>query len=84
MARGVDEVDAVISIVEVNALELDRDTALTLNIHRVEVLRSHLTRVDRTTQLEQAIRECGLAVIDVGNDAEVSDAVEGGHEGSCP
>ncbi|CAB4803220.1 unannotated protein [freshwater metagenome] len=84
MTGGVDQVNAVVSIVEANTLELDRDTPFTFNVHRVEILRTHLAGVDSATQLEQAVREGGLAVIDVGDDAEVADTVEGGHEGSCP
>src|SRR5215510_12299027 len=53
---------------------LDRDAPLTLEIHCVEHLRFHLARLERTGQLEKAIGQRGLAVIDMGDDGKVSDA----------
>jgi hypothetical protein len=76
--------DKVVLVIEANALELDRDAPLSFDVHRIEILGSHLPRVDRAAELEQAVRQGGLAMVDMGNDAEVTDTVERGHEGSRP
>src|SRR5207253_823700 len=59
---------------------LDRDAALALEVHPVEVLRAHVAGGDRAGQLEEAVRERRFPVIDVGDDAEVADQVWGRHE----
>jgi hypothetical protein len=74
----------MVLVIEPNALKFDRDTPLTFDIHRIEILGTHLPRIDRAAQLEQAVRQGGLAMVDVGNDAEIADTVERGHEGSRP
>ena len=86
VAGRVDEVEAVGQAVARRVLEadgpgLDRDALLALEVHRIEDLARHLARVDRVGQLEQPVGERGLAVIDVGDDREVAQAVLGdGHE----
>ncbi len=54
-------------------LALDRDPALALDVHPVEVLRSHGASVDHSGQLQHPVGQCRLAVVDVGDDAEVAD-----------
>ena len=54
-------------------LRLDRDPALALEVHRVEHLGAHRARVDRVGQLEDAVGQRRLAVVDVGDDREVAD-----------
>ena len=54
-------------------LALDRDAALALDVHTIEVLVAHLARFDNSGQLEHAIRERRLPMIDMGDDAEVTD-----------
>ena len=82
----VDEVEAVRQavlrrVLETDGAGLDRDALLALEVHRVEDLARHLARVDRVRQLQQSIGERRLAVIDVGDDREVAQAVLGdGHE----
>ena len=49
-------------------------TALALEIHRVEHLRLHLARLQRPGRLEKAIGQRRLAVIDVRDDGEVTNA----------
>ena len=56
-----------------HGLGLDRDAPLALEVHRVEQLRAHLARGDRVGQLEDAVGERRLAVVDVGDDREVAD-----------
>ena len=86
VTRRVDEVEAVDEavargVLEADGARLDGDPLLALEVHRVEHLAHHLAAVDRVRQLEQPVGERGLAVIDVGDDREVAQAVLGdGHE----
>ena len=54
-------------------LALDRDAALALDVHAIQVLVAHLARLDDAGELEHAVRERRLPMIDVGDDAEVTD-----------
>ncbi len=56
-----------------DGLRLDRDAPLALQVHRVEQLRAHLPRGDGVCQLEDAVSERRLAVVDVRDDREVAD-----------
>ena len=76
VAGRVDEVDDVVGVVEPDRLELDRDAPLTLDVHRVEVLRPHVPRVDGAAQLEEAVGERALPVVDVRHDGQVAEAAE--------
>ena len=71
----VDEVELVAAPVHADGLRLDRDPALALEVHRVEQLLAHLALGDRAGQLEDAIGERRLAVVDVRDDREVANAV---------
>ena len=80
MARGVDQVEVVGLAVgrrerDPDGLRLDRDSALALEVHRVEQLRHVLARVDRAGDLEDPVGQRRLAVVDVGDDGEVADAL---------
>jgi hypothetical protein len=75
----VDEIDDVAVPLDPHVLRFDRDAALALQIHRVEELGAHVARVDRAGHLEQPVGQRRLAVVDVRNDAEAADSVEGGH-----
>jgi hypothetical protein len=80
MARGVDQVQhvllAVVRLVsEPDRVRLDGDAALALEIHRVEDLRFHLARLQSAGDLEKAVGERRLAVVDVGDHREVTDAL---------
>ncbi len=82
VARGVDQMQVVLLAVvgrvgDPHGLGLDRDSALALEVHRVEHLGHVLARVDRPGELEDAVRERRLAVVDVGDDREVADPVHG-------
>ena len=58
---------------EAHVLRLDRDTALAFNVHVVQVLIAHIAVIDHAGHLQNAVGERGLTVIDVGNNAEVTD-----------
>ena len=79
VARGVDQVEDVVAPVHPHVLGLDRDAALALDVHRVEVLGPHVAWVDRPGQLEDAIRQRRLAVVDVADDREVANELGGDH-----
>jgi hypothetical protein len=54
---------------------LDRDAALALEVHRVEHLRAHLALRHGVRELEDAVGERRLAVVDVRDDREVADVL---------
>ncbi len=73
--RGVDQVQIVIAPADSHRLGLDRDPALAFELHRIEHLLAHVALGDRARQLEDAIRERRLPVVDVRDDREVAKAV---------
>ena len=78
----VDQVEHVLlavvaRVVQPDRMRLDGDAALALEVHRVEHLRLHLARLQRAGDLEKAVGQRRLAVIDVGDDREVADVAEG-------
>ena len=54
-----------------HVLGLDGDAALALDVHPVEVLGAHVPVRDDTGELQHPVGQRGLAVVDVGDDAEV-------------
>ena len=52
---------------------LDGDAPLPLQVHVVQQLALHLPGGDGVALLQQPVRQRGLAVVDMGNDAEISD-----------
>ncbi len=85
MAGRVDQVqvvDLAVSrpVLDPNRLCLDRDPALPLEVHRVEHLGTHFLRVDGAGDLEDAVGQGRLAVVDVGDDREVANVVHRGAE----
>ena len=53
-------------------MRFDGDTPLPLQVHRIEQLIVHIARRDRAGPMQQPIGQGGLAVIDMGDDTEVS------------
>jgi hypothetical protein len=51
---------------------LDSDSSLSLQIHIVKRLILHLTLAYCSSRLEQTVRQGAFAVINVGNDAKIS------------
>ena len=83
VARRVDQVEDVLlavvcPVVEPDRVRLDRDAALALEVHAVEHLRRHLAELECPGDLEKAVSQRRLAVIDVRDDREIPD-VAGGH-----
>ena len=73
VARRVDQVELVALPDDAHGLRLDRDPALALELHRVEQLLAHLAAGDGLGELEDAVGERRLAVVDVRDDREVAD-----------
>ena len=71
----VDEVELMAAPVHAHGLCLDRDPPLALEVHRVEELLAHLSGRDGAGQLEDAVGERRLPVVDVRDDREVANAV---------
>ena len=76
--RRVDEVQDVglpvgRRVVQADRVRLDRDATLALQVHAVEHLGFHLASLQRTGDLEEAVSQGRLAVVDVGDDREVAD-----------
>ena len=74
----VDQVELVVDAVRggvahPDGVQLDRDAALALQVHGVEDLLAHLALVERAGGLDEPVRQSGLAVVDVGDDAEIAD-----------
>jgi hypothetical protein len=73
VAGGVDEVDAHALVAEAGRLARDRDAALTLEVHAVHAaLDVPLGPIEGARDREERVDEGGLAVVDVGDDREVS------------
>ena len=65
-------------VVKCGCLCLDRDAALALEIHRVEHLRFHFAVGQAAAQLNDAIGERRLAMVDVRNDRKVAYVIHSG------
>ncbi len=77
MSRRVDQIELVrVSIfrgvMQPDAFRFDGDAALALQIHRVQHLLVHFALRKRAGHLQQPVRERGLAVIDVRDDAKIA------------
>ena len=78
VAGRIDEVELVVTVaavvVHAHGLSFDGDPSLTFQVHLVHELLGHVTRAHRFRELEEAVGERGLAVVNVSDDAEVSDS----------
>ena len=87
VARGIDEVELVAlttrrHVVERHRVALDGDAALALDVHVIEQLVAELPRRNRSTGLDEAVGKRRLAMVDVGDDAEVADVPHGARAGN--
>lgn len=77
MARRIDEVEVVfvplVGVLHLDRLQFDGDATLALQIHLIEELFLHLALLDRLGQLQQAISQGRLAMVNMGDDAEIAD-----------
>src|SRR6202034_4465510 len=79
VAGRVDQVQRVVLPRHPHVLGLDGDAPLPLDVHRVEVLLPHHAGVDGPGQLEDPVGQGGLTVVDVADDGEVTDTLDGEH-----
>ena len=89
MAGGVDKVELVALAIarlvhQGHGLGLDGNASLTLNIHGIKHLLGHLALAEATTELDKAVCEGGFAVVDVGDDGEIADMADVGHNAELP
>ena len=78
MARRVDQVEAAepalaVVVPQGHRVALDRDPPLTFDVHRVQDLVPEVAILHRAAVLDQPVGKRRLAVIDVSDDAEVTD-----------
>ena len=84
VAGSVDEVELVLLavlgvVVDADGLGLDGDAPLALQVHAVEHLLAHLPLGHRVGDLQDAVGQGRLPVVDVGDDGEVADVLEACH-----
>ena len=77
MTGGINEVEGVGFavpglVLHVDGLGFDGDAAFPLQLHGVKNLLGHLALLEHAGHLQDAIRQGGLAVVNVGNDAEIA------------
>ena len=77
MAGCINEIeligDAVVGLVHhANGVGLDSDAALALQVHVIQNLGLHLAACDRTGEFEQTVAQRRLAMVDVGDNREVT------------
>ena len=77
MAGGVDQVQLVglpvlRGVVHAHGLRFDGDAALPLQLHGIQHLIGHLAQLHRTRLFQDAVRQRGFAVVDVGDDAKIA------------
>ncbi len=80
VAGGVDQVQvvdlAVLGlVVQGRRLRLDGDTALFLDVHRVQHLCLHVALGQASAILDQAVRQGRLAMVNMGNDGKITNVL---------
>ena len=80
MPRGVDQVEHIglpvrRGVQQPDGPGLDGDAPLPLQVHVVQDLVLHVPGLHRLAGLQQAVRQGGFSVVDVGNDGEISDFI---------
>ena len=64
-------------VFQAHGLRLDGDAALALDVHRIEHLLLHLARFEPAGELDQPVGQRRLAVVDMGDDGEIADILDG-------
>ena len=82
VAGRVDQIEHVIlavarPVIQPHGLRLDGDAALALDVHGIEHLLDHLARLEPAGELNEPVGERRFAVVDVGDDREIADAIDG-------
>ena len=84
MARRIDKVEligftAARQVMQRDAMRLNGDAALALDIHRIEHLCRHFAQLEAPADLNEAIRQRGFTVIDMGDDGKIANVFEIAH-----
>ncbi len=82
VAGRVDQVEDVVlavarAVIQAHGLRLDRNAALALDVHGIEHLIDHFARLEAAGQLDQPVGERRFAVVDMGNNREITDVGDG-------
>ena len=77
MTRRVNQVELILltvvgRVVHAHGLAFNRDAALSFDIHAIEQLFGHVALRNRSREFENTVRKRRLAVVDMGDDAEIS------------
>ena len=80
MAWGVDQVKLVVLavfgvIAQRHCMRLNGNASLPLQVHIIENLLLHIPLLHRAGQLQQSVRQSGLAVVNVGNDGKIANVL---------
>ena len=78
MSRRVNQVELIhlpvaCFVVERGGLRFDGDAALFFDVHGIKYLRTHFAQIQAAAVLDEAVGKRRFAVVDVGNDGEISD-----------
>ena len=76
VAGSVDEVQHMAVVEDPDVLGLDGDAPFPLDVHGIEVLLAHLPGIHRARDLENAVRQRRLAVVDMADDREIADIAQ--------
>ncbi len=87
MPGGVDEIQLIgiavaRGVLQGNALGLDGDSTLALDVHGIEHLGLHLAPAQPPADLDEPVRERRFAMIDMRDDGKIADSVQGDHQRS--
>ena len=78
MAGSIDQIDLISFaifgfVVHGDGMGFDGDASFPFEIHGIEDLRLHIARGNGMRELQEAIGDCRLAMVDVGNDRKIAD-----------
>src|SRR3546814_8574645 len=66
-------------VFQTHCLRLDRDASLLLNVHIIKDLSGYFSIRKATAPLNQPVRQCRLAMVDVGDNRKITDCIKVGH-----
>src|SRR3546814_6374104 len=66
-------------VFQTHCLRLDRDASLLLNVHIIKDLSGHFSIRKATAPLNQPVRQCRLAMVDVGDNRKITACIKVGH-----
>jgi len=78
MARGVDKIEHIVftilgGVIDPHRVGFNSDTALSLDVHRIQQLLFHIPVFYGAGGLDQPVGQGGFSVVDMGDDREISD-----------